>query len=79
MEAIRIAMAGFPTRRTFLEFAERYAIILGPDVARKFTSLSADGSFEEATAFGRQITNDILKKLPFKTWQVSLNVNDIAY
>lgn len=56
MEAIRISMAGYPTRKTFVEFVNRFGI-LAPDVL--------DGSTDEVTASKR-----LLEKVNLKGYQV---------
>ncbi|KAF5195221.1 Myosin [Thalictrum thalictroides] len=56
MEAIRISCAGYPTRKTFCEFLNRFGI-LAPDVL--------DGSFDEVTA-----SKKLLEKMDLKGYQV---------
>ncbi|XP_074276435.1 myosin-15 isoform X2 [Silene latifolia] len=56
LEAIRISLAGYPTRRTYAEFADRFGIIV-PDVM--------DGSVDEKT-----ITLKILQKLKLENFQL---------
>uniref|UniRef100_A0A8I7BHT2 Uncharacterized protein n=2 Tax=Hordeum vulgare subsp. vulgare TaxID=112509 RepID=A0A8I7BHT2_HORVV len=56
MEAIRISCAGYPTRRTFLEFIDRFGI-LAPDVLT--------GSSDEITAVRR-----LLEKVDLQGYQV---------
>ncbi|KAG1361430.1 putative Myosin-8 [Cocos nucifera] len=56
MEAIRISCAGYPTRRAFFEFIDRFGI-LAPDVL--------DGSCDEATASKR-----LLEKVDLKGYQI---------
>nr|XP_029123556.1 myosin-6 isoform X2 [Elaeis guineensis] len=56
MEAIRISCAGYPTRRAFYEFIDRFGI-LAPDVL--------DGSCDEATASKR-----LLEKVDLKGYQI---------
>ncbi|GLU07844.1 hypothetical protein SLE2022_247840 [Rubroshorea leprosula] len=56
MEAIRISCAGYPTRRPFYEFAERFSI-LAPEVL--------DGSSDEVTACKR-----LLKKVGLEGYQI---------
>ncbi|XP_008800587.2 myosin-6-like isoform X2 [Phoenix dactylifera] len=56
MEAIRISCAGFPTRRAFYEFMDRFGI-LAPDIL--------DGSCDEATASRR-----LLEKVDLKGYQI---------
>ncbi|KAK6940586.1 Dilute domain [Dillenia turbinata] len=56
MEAIRISCAGYPTRKTFLEFVDRFGI-LAPDVL--------DGSSDEITACKR-----LLKKVELEGYQI---------
>ncbi|MQM03569.1 hypothetical protein Taro_036360 [Colocasia esculenta] len=56
MEAIRISCAGYPTRRTFYEFVERF-IVLAPAVL--------DGSCDEVAAAKR-----ILEKVDLKGYQI---------
>ncbi|XP_017698241.2 myosin-8-like [Phoenix dactylifera] len=56
MEAIRISCAGYPTRRAFYEFIDRFGI-LAPDVL--------DGSCDEATASKR-----LLEKVDIKGYQI---------
>ncbi|XP_073106123.1 myosin-8 isoform X2 [Elaeis guineensis] len=56
MEAIRISCAGYPTRRSFYEFIDRFGI-LAPDVL--------GGSCDEATASKR-----LLEKVDLKGYQI---------
>ncbi|XP_020239116.1 myosin-6 [Cajanus cajan] len=56
MEAIRISCAGFPTRKTFDEFADRFGL-LAPE--------ALDGSSDEVTACKR-----ILEKVGLKGYQI---------
>uniref|UniRef100_F6HS30 Myosin-6 n=1 Tax=Vitis vinifera TaxID=29760 RepID=F6HS30_VITVI len=56
LEAIRISCAGFPTRRTFVEFIARFGI-LAPDVLK--------GSCDEVTTSKR-----ILEKVDLKGYQI---------
>ncbi|KAH9616472.1 hypothetical protein KSS87_005406 [Heliosperma pusillum] len=56
LEAIRISLAGYPTRRTYAEFADRFGIIM-PD--------AMDGSVDEKT-----ITLKILQKLKLDNFQL---------
>ncbi|XP_077250914.1 myosin-8-like isoform X2 [Tasmannia lanceolata] len=56
MEAIRISCAGYPTRRTFYEFVDRFGL-LAPDVL--------DGSYNEVTASKR-----LLEKVDLKGYQI---------
>ncbi|XP_019705642.1 myosin-6 isoform X2 [Elaeis guineensis] len=56
LEAIRISCAGYPTRRTFDEFVDRFGI-LGPEVL--------DGSCDEITA-----TKRLLEKVNLKGYQI---------
>lgn len=56
MEAIRISCAGYPTRRTFDEFIDRFGI-LAPDVL--------DGSYDEITASKR-----LLGKIGLEGYQI---------
>ncbi|XP_077227543.1 myosin-6-like isoform X2 [Tasmannia lanceolata] len=56
MEAIRISCAGYPTRRAFCEFIDRFGI-LAPDVL--------DGSYDEVTACKR-----LLEKVNLKGYQI---------
>ncbi|GLT41490.1 hypothetical protein SLA2020_155500 [Shorea laevis] len=56
MEAIRISCAGYPTRKPFYEFAERFSI-LAPEVL--------DGSSDEVTACKR-----LLKKVGLEGYQI---------
>ncbi|KAJ9700868.1 hypothetical protein PVL29_006277 [Vitis rotundifolia] len=56
LEAIRISCAGYPTRRTFVEFIARFGI-LAPDVL--------NGSCDEVTASKR-----ILEKVDLKGYQI---------
>ncbi|KAL5702572.1 Myosin-6 [Ranunculus cassubicifolius] len=56
MEAIRISCAGYPTRKPFVEFVDRFGI-LAPDVL--------DGSFDEVTASKR-----LLEKMGLEGYQV---------
>ncbi|XP_062101076.1 myosin-15 [Humulus lupulus] len=56
LEAVRISLAGYPTRKTFSEFVDRFGI-LAPEFM--------DGSFDETT-----ITEKILKKLNLDNFQL---------
>ncbi|KAF8402043.1 hypothetical protein HHK36_012995 [Tetracentron sinense] len=56
MEAIRISCAGYPTRRTFYEFVDRFGI-LAPEVL--------DGSCDEVTA-----SKKLLEKVDLKGYQI---------
>ncbi|XP_058101304.1 myosin-6-like [Magnolia sinica] len=56
MEAIRISCAGYPTRRTFCEFIDRFGI-LAPDIL--------DGSCDEVAACKR-----LLEKVDLKGYQI---------
>ncbi|KAF6168634.1 hypothetical protein GIB67_005246 [Kingdonia uniflora] len=56
MEAIRISCAGYPTRRTFCEFVDRFGI-LAPNVL--------DGSLDEVTA-----CKNLLEKVDLKGYQI---------
>ncbi|ONK70922.1 uncharacterized protein A4U43_C04F2900 [Asparagus officinalis] len=56
MEAIRISCAGYPTRRTFDEFIDRFSILL-PEVL--------DGSCDEVTA-----TKKLLEKVQLSGYQI---------
>ncbi|KAF8394206.1 hypothetical protein HHK36_020413 [Tetracentron sinense] len=58
MEAIRISCAGYPTRRTFYEFVDRFGI-LAPEVL--------DGSCDEVTASKR-----LLGKVDLNGYQVNI-------
>jgi len=60
MEAIRISCAGYPTRRTFYEFIDRFGI-LAPDVL--------SGSSDEVSAVRR-----LLEKVDLQGYQV-MDVN----
>ncbi|GMI71781.1 myosin XI A [Hibiscus trionum] len=60
MEAIRISCAGFPSRKTFREFAARFSI-LAPEILSKINS----GSYNEVTA-----TKRILEKSNLIGYQI---------
>ncbi|XP_008445541.1 myosin-15 isoform X1 [Cucumis melo] len=56
LEAVRISLAGYPTRRTYAEFIDRFGL-LAPELL--------DGSYDE-----RLITEKILQKLKLKNFQL---------
>ncbi|KAG9452106.1 hypothetical protein H6P81_005010 [Aristolochia fimbriata] len=56
LEAIRISMAGYPTRRTFFEFFNRFGI-LAPD--------PLEGNYDE-----KLVCKKILEKMNMKGWQI---------
>ncbi|KAF5202477.1 Myosin-15 [Thalictrum thalictroides] len=59
LEAVRISLAGYPTRRTYLEFVDRFGI-LAPEFL--------DGSYDVKT-----LTERILKKLQLENFQLGKN------
>ncbi|PIA43173.1 hypothetical protein AQUCO_02000543v1 [Aquilegia coerulea] len=59
LEAVRISLAGYPTRRTYLEFVDRFGI-LAPEFM--------DGSHDVKT-----LTERILKKLQLENFQLGRN------
>ncbi|KAG6503601.1 hypothetical protein ZIOFF_035917 [Zingiber officinale] len=58
LEAIRISCAGYPTRRTFDEFVDRFGIF-APDL------LNESGNFDEVT-----VTKKLLEKVGLKGYQI---------
>nr|XP_025606687.1 myosin-15 isoform X2 [Arachis hypogaea] len=56
LEAVRISLAGYPTRRTYSEFVDRFGLI-GPELM--------DGSYDDKVA-----TERILKKLKLDNFQL---------
>nr|XP_004498862.1 myosin-15-like isoform X1 [Cicer arietinum] len=56
LEAVRISLAGYPTRRTYSEFVDRYGLI-GPELF--------DGSYDDKAA-----TEKILQKLKLENFQL---------
>ncbi|KAL4195806.1 hypothetical protein AMTRI_Chr04g180180 [Amborella trichopoda] len=59
LEAVRISLAGYPTRRTYVEFLDRFGLI-APELV--------DGSPDEQTATGR-----LLDKLKLENYQLGKN------
>lgn len=56
LEAVRISLAGYPTRRTYAEFVDRFGLLV-PE--------SLDGSYDEKT-----LTLEILQKLKLENFQL---------
>ncbi|XP_042961237.1 myosin-15 isoform X1 [Carya illinoinensis] len=56
LEAVRISLAGYPTRRTYSEFIDRFGL-LAPELI--------DGSYEE-----KAVTENILRKLKLENFQL---------
>ncbi|CAL9116696.1 unnamed protein product [Musa acuminata var. zebrina] len=69
MEAIRISCAGYPTRRTFYEFVDRFGI-LAPEVL--------DGSCDEVTAAKRLLEKAYLKGYQIGKTKVFLRAGQMA-
>ncbi|WOK92762.1 myosin-6-like isoform X2 [Canna indica] len=69
MEAIRISCAGFPTRRTFCEFVDRFGI-LAPEVL--------DGSCDEVTAAKKLLERAGLKGYQIGKTKVFLRAGQMA-
>ncbi|CAN6465948.1 unnamed protein product [Victoria cruziana] len=56
LEAVRISLAGYPTRRTYVEFLDRFGI-LGPEFM--------DGSYDE-----KDLADKLLRKLGLENYQL---------
>jgi myosin-5 len=56
LEAVRISLAGYPTRRTYAEFVDRFAVLI-PELMI--------GSYDEIT-----LTKGILEKMKLDNFQV---------
>ncbi|GAB2275885.1 hypothetical protein Dimus_010629 [Dionaea muscipula] len=56
LEAVRISLAGYPTRRTYVEFVDRFGL-LAPEIA--------DTSYDE-----KMVTEKILRKLKLENFQL---------
>lgn len=56
LEAIRISLAGYPTRKTYSEFLDRYGLL---------TSELIDGSYDE-----KKVTERILRNLKLENFQI---------
>ncbi|KAG9447665.1 hypothetical protein H6P81_013793 [Aristolochia fimbriata] len=69
MEAIRISCAGYPTRRTFVEFVDRFGI-LAPEVL--------DGSCDEVTAARKLLAKTDLKGYQIGKTKVFLRAGQMA-
>eukprot|EP00268_Persea_americana_P060201 TRINITY_DN7465_c0_g1_i4.p1 TRINITY_DN7465_c0_g1~~TRINITY_DN7465_c0_g1_i4.p1 ORF type:complete len:1579 (-),score=282.61 TRINITY_DN7465_c0_g1_i4:597-5333(-) len=59
LEAVRISLAGYPTRRTYSEFVDRFGL-LAPELT--------DGSYDEKTS-----TDKLLQKLKLENFQLGRN------
>ncbi|KAK8983763.1 hypothetical protein V6N11_009549 [Hibiscus sabdariffa] len=73
MEAIRISCAGFPSRKTFNEFAARFSI-LAPEVFSK----SKSGSYNEVTASKRILEKSNLTGYQIGKTKVFLRAGQMA-
>ncbi|KAK1263845.1 hypothetical protein QJS04_geneDACA013490 [Acorus gramineus] len=59
LEAVRISLAGYPTRRTYSEFVDRFGL-LAPELM--------DGSYDEKT-----VTDRIMQKMKLENFQLGRN------
>lgn len=74
LEAVRIACAGFPTRKPFLPFAQRYALLLGPHRLRELgLPMGRAGTVDWYTADEKEvieIVKRVLYAAGFEGWQL---------
>lgn len=66
LEAVRIACAGFPTRKAFRNFAQRYNLLLSMNGAA-YTPLDADNLEEDKAA---ELCRKILQAVKLQAWQI---------
>ena len=74
LEAVRIACAGFPTRKPFMPFVSRYSMLLSPAVLNKMDVKMSDKGFIEWNSLSTEqmsaLATGILEYAGVTDWQV---------
>ena len=74
LEAVRIACAGYPTRKPFLPFAQRFAVLLGGARLRELGLPITSTGFVDWYAAAEQQVADVVKRVlknsPLDGWQM---------